>query len=133
LKIHGFGDTLAAIAHFISEEILVHELAFLLQSQTDPNEIAQRMMMWILPILLIGYFVVVAILMIPCWFILKKAGFSPWLSLMCIVPSLGTLILLYVLAFAQWKVVPAPQMAYVPPYPQPPLPPQLPPQPPPQQ
>ena len=107
----------------------MHELAFLLQSQTDPSEIAQRMMMWILPILLVGYLVVVAILMIPCWFILKKAGFSPWLSLMCIVPSLGTLVLLYVLAFAQWKVVPIPQMAYVPPYPQPPLPPQLPPQP----
>ncbi len=106
----------------------MHELAFLLQSQSDPSEIAQRMMMWILPILLVGYLVVVAILMIPCWFILKKAGFSPWLSLMCIVPSLGTLVLLYVLAFAQWKVVPAPQLAYPPPYPQPPLPPQLPPQ-----
>jgi hypothetical protein len=129
LKIHGFGSTLAAIAHFIFwGKFFMHELAFLLQSQTDPNEIVQRMMMWILPILLIGYLVVVAILMIPCWFILKKAGFSPWLSLLCIVPSLGTLVLLYVLAFAQWKVMPIPQMAYVPPYPQPPLPPQLPPQ-----
>jgi hypothetical protein len=105
----------------------MHELAFLLQSQTDPTELAQRIMMMIVPILLIGYIIVVAILMIPCWFILKKAGFSPWLSLMCIVPSLGTLVLLYVLAFAQWKVVPVPQMGYPPPYPQPPLPP-LPPQ-----
>ena len=71
---------------------------------------------------------VVAIVMIPCWFILKKAGFSPWLALLCIIPSLGTLVLLYVLAFAEWKVVPAPQPAYWPPQPpyppQPPLPPQ---------
>jgi len=37
---------------------------------------------------------------------------------------LGNLVLIYVLAFAQWKVVPVPQMGYPPPYPQPPLPPQ---------
>jgi len=62
--------------------------------------------------------------MIPCWFVLKKAGFTPWLSLLCIMPTLGTLILLYVLAFAQWKVAPAPVQAYWPP--QPPAPPQPP-------
>lgn len=84
-------------------------------------------MMVIVPIMLIGYVVVVALLMIPCWFICKKAGFSKWLSLLCIVPSLGTLVLLYVLAFAEWNVVPVPQAAWQPlqpPYPpQPPLPP----------
>ena len=47
---------------------------------------------------------------IPFWFICKKAGFSPWLSLLNIIP-LGNLILIYVLAFAEWKVVPVPQMA----------------------
>jgi hypothetical protein len=36
------------------------------------------------------------------------AGFSPWLTLINIVP-LGKMILLYVLAFSDWKVVPAPQ------------------------
>jgi hypothetical protein len=41
---------------------------------------------------------------------------------------MGNLIMIYVLAFAQWKVVPVPQSGYPPPYPQPPLPPQLPPQ-----
>ena len=61
--------------------------------------------------------------MVPCWFILKKAGFSPWLSLLCIIPSLGTLVLLYVLAFAEWKVCRA-QAVCAPPFPQPPLPPQ---------
>ena len=80
-----------------------------------------------IPIMLLIYIFMIAILMIPCWFILKKAGFSPWLSLLCILPSLGTLVLLYVLAFAEWKVVPAPQLTWQPPQypPQPPLPPQV--------
>ena len=68
--------------------------------------------------------VAITIVIIPFWFILKKAGFSPWLALINIVP-LGTIILLYVIAFAEWKVIPAPQMAFHPPYPpQPPFPPQ---------
>ena len=66
--------------------------------------------------------------MIPCWIILKKAGFTPWLALLCIVPSLGTLVLLYVLAFAQWKVMPVPQIAWQPPVPPPQPAPPLPPQ-----
>ena len=60
-------------------------------------------MMALIPIIIV---IAIAIVMIPCWFILKKAGFSPWLSLLCLIPSLGTLVLLYVLAFAEWKVVP---------------------------
>jgi hypothetical protein len=68
--------------------------------------------------------IAIAVIIVPFWFILKKAGFSPWLSLINIVPF-GTLILLYVLAFAEWKVIPAPQIAFQPPYPpQPPFPPQ---------
>ncbi len=104
----------------------MHELAFFLQQQPDP-EVVKRMMMLIIPIVLIVFLVVVVIIMVPCWFILKKAGFSPWLSLLCIMTSLGTLVLLYVLAFAEWKVVPAPQASWPqPPYPQPPLPPPAP-------
>jgi hypothetical protein len=106
----------------------MHELAIFLQTQGQPNpEVMKEIMMMIVPIMLIGYLLVVALLMVPCWFICKKAGFSPWLSLLCIVASLGTLVLLYVLAFSQWKVVPAPQMGYLPPQPYPPQPP-LPPQ-----
>jgi hypothetical protein len=100
----------------------MHELALLLENQPDP-EVIKRVMMMIVPIILAFYVVVVGILMVPCWFILKKAGFSPWLSLLCIMTSLGTLVLLYVLAFAEWKVVPAPQASWPP---QPPLPPQPP-------
>ncbi len=50
--------------------------------------------------------VVLAIYLIPFWFICKRAGFSPWLTLLNIIP-LGNLILIYVLAFAEWRQQPA--------------------------
>ena len=73
-------------------------------------------MMAILPLLIL---VMLSVVIIPCWFICKKAGFSPWLSLLNIIPA-GNLILLYVLAFAEWKVGPVQQVYW---QPQPPVPP----------
>ena len=62
---------------------------------------------------------------IPFWFICKKAGFSPMLTFLNIVPfPLGTLALVYLLAFADWKVVPIAQTLVGYPYPPPPPPPQ---------
>jgi hypothetical protein len=101
------------------------QLALLLQS-FDPDQ-TRKIATIILTMIPLIILVVIAILVIPFWFICKKAGFTPWLSLLCIIPSLGTLVLIYVLAFAEWKVVPVPQAGWVPqpPYPpQPPLPPQ---------
>jgi hypothetical protein len=103
----------------------MHLVALLLQTQPDAQQI-QRMlvaMATLIPLLIV---IGIAIVMVPCWFILKKAGFSPWLSLLCVIPSLGTLVLLYILAFADWKILPPPQATWTPqpPYPpQPPLPP----------
>jgi RsiW-degrading membrane proteinase PrsW (M82 family) len=98
---------------------------FLQQTQPDPEAIKGIIMamLVIIPIIIV---VAIAIVMVPCWFILKKAGFSPWLSLLCIMPSLGTLVLLYVLAFSEWKVAPAPQPALAPQPPYPPQPPYVP-------
>jgi|SRR5277367_2929596 len=95
----------------------MHNLAFLLDSQPDTAQVMQM-----LTAMAAGFFVffliLIALVMVPCWFICKKAGFSPWLALLCLLPSLGTLVLLYVLAFAEWKVVPAPLMGLAqPPYP----------------
>lgn len=100
----------------------MHYLAFLMDSQPDSAQVMQ-----VLTAMAAGFFVflviLIALVMVPCWFICKKAGFSPWLALLCLFPSLGTLVLLYVLAFAEWKVVPAPEMGMTqPPYP-PPYPP----------
>ena len=71
----------------------------------------------------LGFYLITAVLfIIPTWFIAKKSGMSPWLSLLCLFPLTG-LILLYILAFAEWKVVPVSKLvAYPPPVP-PPYPP----------
>ena len=69
-------------------------------------------MMAILPVLiLIG----ALLWILPFWFIFKKAGFSPWLSLLLFVP-LVNLVMIYILAFSEWKVVPLAQASpYIPP------------------
>jgi hypothetical protein len=100
-------------------------LALFLQNDLSQEQIQKLIiaMMAFVPIMiLIG----IAIVLIPCWFICKKAGFSPWLSLLVLVPGIGQLVLLYVLAFAEWKVAPVIQQAWTPqaPYPPPPYPPQ---------
>jgi hypothetical protein len=41
------------------------------------------------------------VLVIPFWQIFKKAGFSPWLSVLMAVPLVNALTL-YFLAFARW-------------------------------
>ncbi len=105
----------------------MHELALFLQTmprQANPDVL--RFMTVMVPILILVYVLMIAVVMVPCWFILKKAGFSPWLSLLCLLPTLGTLVLLYVIAFAEWKVIPAPKMVWQPPaYPPPPVAPQV--------
>lgn len=95
----------------------------LVQDQQVNVEQAQKIAMALMAVLPILILIGLAVVIIPSWFICKKAGFSPWLSFLCLVPTVGMLVLLYVLAFADWKVVPAQQMAYVPPVP-PPYPPQ---------
>lgn len=101
-------------------------LALVLQNRPDTAQIQHMVlaMMAILPLIIL---VVLAIFMVPFWFICKKAGFSPWLSLLNLIP-LGNLILLYVLAFAEWKTVPVPQVVWQPPLQPPPVPPAIPPQ-----
>jgi len=100
-------------------------LALILEDGPNPAAI-QHMVMAVLAILPFIILAVLAIVVIPFWFICKKAGFSPWLSLLNFIP-LGNLILLYVLAFSDWKVIPAPQALWQPPTPYPPQP-TLPPQ-----
>jgi len=100
-------------------------LALILQDVPNQQAI-QHMAMAVLAILPLIILVALAIVIIPFWFICKKAGFSPWLSLLNVIP-LGNLVLIYVLAFSDWKVTAAPQAYWQPqpPYPpQPPIPPQ---------
>jgi hypothetical protein len=52
--------------------------------------------------------VVALIVIIPYWKIFGKAGFPRALGILMIVP-LVNLILLYVLAFSQWRILPPPR------------------------
>jgi hypothetical protein len=78
----------------------------------DPHFVA------LLPFFLFFVAVATVVAVIPYWMIFKKAGFSPWLSLLFFVP-VANIIVLYVVAFSEWKVVPVAQLqpAYPPPYP----------------
>lgn len=91
--------------------------------QLNPNQLhALEAMLVFMPLFLLG---IAAIMLIPYWVIWKKAGFSPWFSLLMLVPMLN-FVMLYVLAFSEWKVVPIAQPT--PPYPYPYPPSSLPPQ-----
>ena len=54
----------------------------------------------IIIILLLGA-VLALVGVLPFWFICKKAGLSPWLSCLMIIPF-GALILPFILAFIDW-------------------------------
>ncbi len=89
---------------------------------TDPQ--AMHAFMAMMAIMPLFFLIGIAIVIVPLWFIWKKAGFSPWLSLLCLLP-LVNLIMLYVLAFSEWRVVPIAQPQYPGAYP-PQYPPQYP-------
>jgi len=102
----------------------MHFALFLLQNQPSPEQLqriheARHMLAVAAPILGLLALAGLTIVIVPFWFICKKAGLSPWLSLLNLMP-LGTLILLYVLAFAEWRVVPVPVAPWPPMPPAPP-------------
>lgn len=69
---------------------------------------------WHLIVLLFVFSFFIVLYVLPFLFIFKKAGFTPWLSVLCIIPF-GTIILLFVLAFVEWPSQrPATPAGYVP-------------------
>ena len=100
----------------------MHQIALFLQQNNIDQEQIQRMVLMFMGLLPLFILIGMVIIIIPAWFICKKAGFSPWLSLICLIPSFGLLILLYVLAFAEWPsqraAMPLPP-GYIPPPPPP--------------
>jgi len=106
----------------------MNDVAILLlqmQSQPDPVFVHHTVMAMaaILPIILLA---IAAIAIPPYWMIFKKAGFSPWLSLLILLPVIN-IIMLWIIAFSTWRVVPAPEATWPSPFPSPPQPPQTPP------
>ena len=81
-----------------------------------------QMMLTLMPMMFLGGLLFLALLIVPLWRIASKAGLSGPISLLAIIPWLGTLLALYIIAFSEWKVFPAAQLPY-PPYPPTPYPP----------
>lgn len=57
---------------------------------------------WHILILLVVASVIFPVYVIPYWIIFRKAGFSPALSLLMVIPGVK-LIVLYVIAITDWK------------------------------
>lgn len=52
-----------------------------------------------------GELIILAILMLyPAWRVFDRTGFPPALSFLVLVPGIGTLVALGILAFAEWPV-----------------------------
>ena len=73
--------------------------------------------------------IIAAFFIFLLWRIFAKAGMSGALSLIAIIPVIGPVTVLCILAFGEWRVVPAPYPQGLQPYPPPP--PSYPPPPPP--
>jgi hypothetical protein len=90
------------------------------QPVPDPAQM-QHLMLTMMPIFALMGMAWCAVIIVPFWQIFKKAGMGAPMSLLMIVP-LVNVVMLYVLAFSRWRVVPAPDFGagYPPPgYPPP--------------
>jgi hypothetical protein len=89
----------------------------------DPQQTqaqAMHMMAAMLPLIALFMAIGAVIYIVPLWQICKKAGLPGPLSLIAIVPYVGQLIVLYIVAFSSWKVGPLPPPMYTSNYPPPP-------------
>ena len=95
----------------------MHALALI---QTDPDQAKQAFaaVAGMMGILMFVFLAFRAFTIFLFWRTLTKAGFSGPLALIGIIAGIGDLVLLCILAFGDWKVVPAPQQTYG--YPPPP-------------
>jgi uncharacterized membrane protein YhaH (DUF805 family) len=96
--------------------------------QNQANHVAAAMAGMMGIFMLFGL-VMTAVFIFLFWRCLTKAGLSGPLSLLILVPVVGPIIPLCILAFSEWKVIPAPLPYGLQPYPPPP--PNYPPPPPP--
>uniref|UniRef100_A0A7V4XRA7 Uncharacterized protein n=1 Tax=Acidobacterium capsulatum TaxID=33075 RepID=A0A7V4XRA7_9BACT len=72
----------------------------------DPYHLSTGASFFIFLMLMLIVLVSVVITIIPYWKIFTKAGFSPWLSLLVLLP-IANIVILYVVAFSEWNIRPA--------------------------
>jgi hypothetical protein len=46
--------------------------------------------------------VLLTVTTVPSWRILRRTGLSPWLSLLSFVPMIGTIAILWIIAYRRW-------------------------------
>ena len=104
----------------------MHALALaLLQDTTTTPQQQQIMtaMAGMMGIIFFIWFLVMAFIIFCFWRIFTKAGMSGAMSLLMLIPGIGPIIVVCLLAFGDWKVAPIPQYTAVPPvYPPPSFP-----------
>ena len=66
----------------------------------DPTAMIAAMSGFVLLFGLIVFLITVA----AYYVILKKTGYNPWLSLLILLPGIGSLILLLMLVFTEWPI-----------------------------
>ncbi len=97
----------------------------------DTQQQAQQLshlVLAMMPLFLLFGLAMIAFFIFLFWRVLTKAGLSGPLSLLVLLWPIGPLIVLCILAFSDWKVMPIPPPAYYPPsYPPPAYPPTTPP------
>jgi uncharacterized membrane protein YhaH (DUF805 family) len=98
----------------------------------DPNQINHmtRTLAGMMGFFLLFGLAIYALMIFLYWRTLTKAGLAGPLSLLVLIPGIGWLVVLCILAFADWKVVPV-AASYPGLQPYPPPPPNYPPPPPP--
>ena len=78
-------------------------------------------------IILIIVFACLAFIIFLFWRIFSKAGYPGAMSFLLLIPAVGSLIVLCILAFGQWKVIPLSSVVVAPPNYPPAYPPNYPP------
>ena len=76
---------------------------------TQQTQQFSAMMAGMMGVFLLVGLAVLAFILFLFWRIFSKAGLSGPLALLLLVPGIGSIIVLCILAFAEWKVVPVPQ------------------------
>ena len=81
----------------------------------DSQQQVAHFMAAMMPAIILFGLIAVALYIIPLWRICTKAGLSGPLSLIALIPGIGKLIALYIIAFSDWRVGPAPNGSMLPP------------------
>jgi len=83
--------------------------------QQQQAEQMTHLVLAMMPMFLLFGIAIMAFFIFLFWRILSKAGLAGPLALLTLLPVVGPLVVLCILAFSDWRVMPIPPAAYYPP------------------